>query len=383
MKRRLNQPGNMPPRNDCLIISQSARALAESAASSAIHSHTIDCFADQETRTIADSWRMLGCQDGMLDSMALLDLLKDYESIPISHVVTGSGMEACSKEVYDFISRRWSLCGNDYHTVQSCKDPAGLQHILEKAAIPTPAIALERKQNGRWKIKKRAGSGGGHVRDYVNGSPLPEGSFLQESITGATYSVVFLGNGQDARLIGVNETWQTGPGSGDYRYAGTATCGRMVPERLYKELINAIIILVRELQLKGLCGLDIIVTDAQHWYVLELNPRPTASFEHYDVGNHLLQAHIQACMGHLPETYTEDEWLRGSLIVYADRGFIMPVLDWPIWISDRPLPGTEINAGEPVCSLKARAGTHAGIKELLDHRQSTFQHLLESARHAA
>ncbi len=373
----------MPPSNDCLIISQSARALVESAASSAIHSHTIDCFADQETRAIADSWRILNFQDGMLDSMALLDLLKDYESIPISHVVTGSGMEGCSKEVYDFISRRWNLCGNDYRTVQSCKDPVKLHYTLEKAAIPPPAIASERKQNGRWKIKKRGGSGGGHVRDYVNGSLLPAGSFLQESITGTTYSVVFLGNGQDARLIGVNETWQIKPGSGDYRYAGAATCGGMVPKTLSQELIDAIIILVRELRLKGLCGLDIIVTDAQYWYVLELNPRPTASFEHYDAGKHLLQAHIQACMGHLPKTYNVDEWLRGSLVVYADRAFTMPALDWPMWISDRPLPGTEINAGEPVCSLKAKAGTRTEIKELLDHRQSTFQHLLEAARHAA
>ncbi len=374
----------MPRNSHCLIISQSARALTVSAARAGLQVYTIDYFADQDTRTVAlKTVQAKSHPDGSFKSSSLLQCMAECTRLPISGVVTGSGLETGDAEVYDFISRHWSLWGNSRETVRTCKDPENFATMLEKLGIPTPEIALKGPQRrGEWLLKKKGGCGGGHLRHYSNGDPVADDDYLQEKINGVIHSVVFLADGHSAIIIGLNEIWSVAPEKGNYRYAGAVTVPR-APESLVQSLQEAVMSLTKALGLKGLCGLDMALTESGSWFLLELNPRPTATFELHEIDTSLFYAHLQACQGRLVPVIVTEKPFRAYRIIYADKSFIMPEVDWPDWACDRPVNGRIIEAGEPVCSIQAQAGTRAEINQLLHNRLTSLRQLMGMDKLAA
>jgi predicted ATP-grasp superfamily ATP-dependent carboligase len=67
-----------------------------------------------------------------------------------------------------------------------------------------------------------------------------------------------------------------------------------------------------------------------------------------------------------------------SAIVYADRDICVPALDWPAWTADRPQAVISVNAGEPFCTVHARAATAAEARRLVERRQTAILTLAEA-----
>jgi predicted ATP-grasp superfamily ATP-dependent carboligase len=98
---------------------------------------------------------------------------------------------------------------------------------------------------------------------------------------------------------------------------------------------------------------------------LEINPRLSASFELYEIPD-LLDRHLQACLGQLTPLPECSPGAKASLIHYASHDFDVPEqVDWPDWAVDRPAAGSRILAGEPVCSVLARAENAMQAKTLV------------------
>ena len=374
----------MPRNNHCLIISQSARALTVSAAREGFNVYTIDCFADQETRAAAYKTLLAKTNpDGSIDPASLLQGMAHCLSLPIEGVVIGSGLERGDGAVYEFITRHWSLWGNSPETIRSCKDPEKFVSLLGRLGIPAPEIDLTGpQQSGKWLLKIKGGCGGGHLRPYCNGDHLPDDAYLQKKIEGHIHSVVFLADGHSASIIGINELWSVAPERGDYRYAGAVTVPEF-PKSQLNSLREAVQALTKVLGLRGLCGLDLAVTDNGTWYLLELNPRPTATFELHETKTSLFYAHLLACQGTLVPIAELNKPLRACRIIYAGKSFKMTALDWPVWISDRPVDGRTIEAGEPICTIQAEAGSRAEIDHILHNRFTYMQQLLGMDKLAA
>jgi len=126
-------------------------------------------------------------------------------------------------------------------------------------------------------------------------------------------------------------------------------------------------------------SLDMILQNEQP-YVLEVNPRVSASYELYERLNpwlNLVDAHIRVCEGvRLSDIHLESlsSHFAGYKIVYADEDILIPsCLDWPQWIKDKPESKKFISSGEPICSVYS--GVHATdgkVKDQLEKRKGSL-----------
>ena len=132
--------------------------------------------------------------------------------------------------------------------------------------------------------------------------------------------------------------------------------------------------LVEASGLVGINGVDFVL-DADTPYVLEVNPRPTATIELYDddVEGGTFCAHLRACRGELPDVTTTRQ-SRAHAIVYAPATLrIPPAVDWPQWCTDLPQAGSTIAAGAPVCSVHACAETCEAARALVLSRHDCIR----------
>ena len=389
MSRPLRLPGNlqhnMHQSRTCLIIAQSGRALAKSARMGGWTAHVLDRFADQDTHTNALSCVAVSGNASGFSSGELLKKLAIYYGIPLYGVIYGSGLEE-NYDVLEFLGRHWTLLGNEAAVVRTCKEPALFFPMLSRLGIPHPytCLTIPPKCNGdeTWIVKQTGAAGGGHIRAMSADIPAGPNYYFQKKLSGRSLSVVFIANSANAIIVGLNEMWTVAPVQNDFRYSGAVT-GFHLPKAITQSLELIVNILVKELGLRGLCGMDVIVGDNAECHVLELNPRPTATFELHQTEHSLCAAHILACEGKLPSLPHNPDIARAHQVLYADRDFILPDFTWPDWTSDRPYPGRHIMANDPVCMVHAKVVTVSDVRAQLQHRSATLMRLMGLQKLAA
>ena len=188
--------------------------------------------------------------------------------------------------------------------------------------------------------------------------------------------MVFLANGKGARIIGYNAPWHA-PGfeQTPFKYDGAVSLPGM-EGGLASRLTEAIQELVAALELRGLCGLDLIADTDHRFYVLEINPRPPATFELHEGNANLFQQHLSACCGRLPQGVQgmQNQDARAHAILYAARPIkIVEGIGWPVWARDLPMIGTSIERGAPVCTVHARARDPERARHLVIERLSWLE----------
>ena len=107
----------------------------------------------------------------------------------------------------------------------------------------------------------------------------------------------------------------------------------------------------------GLNGLDFLLCNDE-WFVLELNPRPTATMELYDPDypEGLFQWHLRACAGELPETPAMSRVSRAHAVVHSAAACtVSGGFSFPPCCRDLPQPGTRLAIGDPICTVHAEA----------------------------
>jgi predicted ATP-grasp superfamily ATP-dependent carboligase len=369
----------MPQKNKtCLLIAQSGRALAVSARAGGLAAHVLDRFADLDTASAALSCQIVSGDESGFHVGDLLEKLTQFLGTPLYGVIYGSGLEE-HYDVLEFLHRHWTLLGNDAAVVKSCKDPALFFPTLTRLGIPHPHTSLttpqEYSEHENWLIKRKGASGGGHIHPW--GADIQPGPhhYFQKKLTGRSLSVVFLADAWDAAIVGTNEMWTVAPEKHDFRYSGAVT-QLDLPGSTALTLEEIVRVLVRELGLKGLCGMDVLIDEKGQCYVLEVNPRPTATFELHQTRQSLCEAHVLACQGRLPTPSPGPPLLRAHQVWYADRDFIVSDCTWPEWVSDRPRSGRTVRTGEPVCTVHAEANCINDVRKLLQDHSATIMELM-------
>ena len=243
-------------------------------------------------------------------------------------------------------------------------------------AFPMTLPALpDQEPVGQWLVKPLRSSGGGGVRRWQGDMRLEEGEFLQQLIEGTPISAVYTSNGQAATCWGVTRQliappWTHATG---YKYAGSIgpislnPASRQAIERVGQVLAAATGIV-------GVWGADFILhSDGTPW-VIEVNPRYTASMEVVEraTGQSAVGLHLLACCERrLPqEAPRPPARILGKAYLYAPTG-VMPDERWTSSVhqlasqrqaADIPFPGVPIAQGFPVTSLFAW-GTSVGEVE--------------------
>jgi predicted ATP-grasp superfamily ATP-dependent carboligase len=165
-----------------------------------------------------------------------------------------------------------------------------------------------------------------------------------------------------------------------------------VPEDEQSEVVNRLArVLHDEAEFRGIWGLDWIA-HADGPYILELNPRPTASLEVFEeAGNSGIAAHVRACLGE-SFTFSRPVHFRGKAVYYALRSFRVP--DDAPWLTfprmttqdlnpwaDLPRAGSLIPAGSPVLTLLAECRSPAEARSRLIELAAQLDRMFRETPH--
>lgn len=366
-----------------LILAQSARALASAAWAAGFEPHVLDLFGDEDTLACAASWQRLELDArGALDCANMVAtvqcLLRHVPSMP---VVWGGGLETYP-EALRALAAGGSLLGSNTVGLAQLQDPLALAASLRVHGIVMPPMSLHPSGETGWLSKRVGGAGGMHVQAADGCTPTESGRYFQRHIDGEACSVTLLAMTDGVRILGWNRLLRdeclAGPG---FAWQGAITAPDL-PRAVRESIGRAAGVIADELGWRGLCGLDFIMpTDGGEPLVIDLNPRPTATFVLHTPAAHAFRLHLDACRGLSPvlEPMAGRQARQGLRVVYAAHPLAIPnSLDWPPWISDRPARGSRLGAGDPVCTVHASGSCHA---EVLASLQSRALELMDSLCH--
>jgi predicted ATP-grasp superfamily ATP-dependent carboligase len=374
-----------------LLVSVSARMLAELATRDGHDVIAFDRFGDLDLQRVCPSVSILRDLGGRGGMEALVDAA---EKVPAAGVVYGAGLENRPDLVARLAAGR-TLLGCTPETLRRVRDPAVLAASLRAAGIAYPRTYSARDAPAgadrarRWLRKPVRGGGGRGVRAW-RGGRLTGDVVVQERISGVPCSAAALADGRSAALLGISEQLI---GRSALGVRGYTWCGNVVPPRLPAAERHALTRAARAIcdhlagafGLRGLFGVDLIWDGGQAW-VLEVNPRPTASLETIEAvhGVRAFTAHLDACAGRLPAGSFADPGAAraaGKAVVWATEDVQVPdTHEWPArGIRDVPHPGERIAAGRPICTLVAAGDSPEGVLAGLEARAAALRAVLHDS----
>lgn len=262
---------------DLLLLGASTRAAAFSALRANLQPIGADLFADADLQAHCRVIRVPSDNypNGLLRAVA------DLPMVPWMY--TGS-LENHPRLVAK-LARQRPLLGNDAAVLKKVRSPFAIAEVLRSVGLPRPAVLRPEnasRAKGRWLIKPLAGAGGTGIHFLTGATSTirsPRHVYLQEYVAGVSCAAVYLGDGQQAHLLGaarqlVGQSWLHVSG---FRYCGSIGPMQLAPS-LKKNLQHLGAVLASAFGLRGPFGVDFILKDGVAWPV-EINPRYTASVE--------------------------------------------------------------------------------------------------------
>lgn len=369
-----------------LIVAGSGRMLAQAAKKAGLKPLVVDLFADLDTQGYAEDFLKI-------KSLSEQDLAPavDYfiERYAVAHVIYGSGFEG-HPESLRYLNSRLIVLGNHPDVFARQMDKPAFFSMLDELNIPHPEVAFSAPAcTDGWLIKPMQGQGGIGIKRYFADNEVKSLVYWQKFQSGTPHSVLFLADGQQAQVVGFNSQWLVRLSeTQEFVFSGVVNCTGL-PDK-HKALVSGWLEqLVPAFGLKGLNSLDFIYA-GECSYVLEINPRPSASMQLYD--EDLLVRHIQACEGTVGAASAaltpEIGRLKpppqiGYQVVYAEQDLTVPVqFEWPPWCMDLPKPGDRCRAGQPICSIIAhQKNSQSAVEQLRIKQQLIISKLKGFDRH--
>ncbi len=369
------------PRPRVLIVSSSGRALACSARRAGWTPLVLDLFNDQDTCELAEACRRVDFDRGGWSPASLHSAVAALDPQGSASLAYGSGLEAMPQSI-DTLAGGRTLLGNPPALVARLKDPTRLAELLAQLSIPHPEVRRQPPPEGReWLRKTVGGCGGTHVIPVDAHDPESgDRHYFQRRVHGRLVGVTLLAGAEAARIVGYAEQLLHGADpSRPFLYGGAVALeSGCLPAEIRTSVEEAVRALVKATGLRGLCGVDLI-EDGHRWWLIDVNPRPGASFELHERKQSLFAAHARAFRGggirFDPACFGAS---MGLMVVYAAGSFTVPDRpEWPVWVRDRPWPGTHLVSGEPVCTVAASAENSGTVRALLQRRHRQMSDRLE------
>lgn len=353
-----------------LIVANSARMLVQYAKKEGFSTLAIDCFVDRDTQCMT-----LGCVK--VNSLSLLDVQAAVSSLTeqyaISYVVYGSGLEY-HLTTLKYLEQNFIVLGNASDVFLSVQDKTQFFLELRTLHIVYPKTEFEQpEKTAGWLQKPLKGEGGvGITRAETKQSS--DSCYWQKFCTGKPLSALFIANGSEHKIIGFQKQEVTQLGYDEFVFSAVISQPE-INNSIVRYLDEIICKLVSAFSLKGINSLDFIENN-QQCYVLEINPRFSASLNLYNSGFFL--AHIDSCLegGELPHLKPQNSY-KAYKIIFSEVDFIIgEQIDWPEWVVDIPVEGSIINTAMPICSIIAGGKNEQQVDDLLQERQRQLIKLL-------
>lgn len=353
-----------------LILGASTRAAAQSAVRAGLRPVCADLFADQDLRAIAEVLPLERYPH---------DLPSAARRAPHCPWMYTGALENHPQTI-EAISAERPLWGNQAEVIRGVRDPFLLSNAIEQAGLPTAGVrrAAERPTaDGSWLLKPLRSAAGRGIAVWdanaANSPTLREPHYFQRRLAGRSISAVYVAFSGGTVFMGISEQLIVD----SFRYAGTI--GPMsLAEEIEQQVRRTGEVVAGTFGLRGLFGCDFVVDGARAWLV-EVNPRYTASVEVYEhaYGAALVDLHRRACE-ETADPAPGDFRARvvvGKSIVYAERDVRAPSLSELITadnavpaLADIPAPGTLIEIGHPICTVLASGNSQEECCESLQAR---------------
>jgi len=326
----------------------------------------------------------VGYANGHFQEQELVQTLQTLDLGDVAGLVYGSGFET-TPELLDTISEYVPVIGNTSQVLRNLKRPRQFFMLLDVLKIPHPEVSfrpLERATG--WLYKQGGGSGGTHIRKALPLSSIApaRGYYFQREIKGAPVSLLFAANGKQARAIGFNALWLSPTLTMPYRYGG-AVSRAVLPQKIEQQLMHIAQQITNAVGLRGLNSLDAVIEDDQV-YVLEVNPRLSATFDLYQshapqaAGADLFSLHLQTCAGDDGIWPQLAHVAKAHHVAYAPYPLHLPLeMAWPEWVADIPSAESYIAANQPVCTILAEADTAEEARELALAREVALRDIIQ------
>jgi uncharacterized protein len=360
----------------------SGRALAHSAAKSRDCIAVLDAFGDRDTRDVANVVCVAANDALAIDSERLIAALAAEARIAHLDIVLGSGFEQ-APELAARCPGYGRLYANDPWVVAALKDPLLGLSLLHATGWDVPHTQWQHPIDAHgWLTKEVGGTGGVHIRRAAEGTADPP-AYFQRELGGEPLSVTFIADGERAYVLGINRLLVETVGAAPFCYAG-AMAGIELAAEARARMQARLDQLVRITALRGLAGIDFL-RDGERLVALEINPRPTATFELYDddFPEGLVHWHLASFERAIPEVAAhltrQPRACRGLRIIYANRALNVPRgASFPPWCRDLPCAENTIQCGMPVLSIFAEALNVAELAREMDARSQAVRALLAS-----
>ncbi len=357
-----------------LVFAQSGRFIAEAATRAGYPVRVADCFADNDTRAVAESLIHLPPLEQLSQGQLLKTLVSLSQSEPCL-LIYGTGIE----RFYPILSQlpaNIEVIGNSQATLALLREPQAFFSLLAALQLPHPPTSLT-KAPSLTPLRKRLNSAGG-TTVIADNAPLKPGEFYQQKMEGETRSVCFITDGEALRILGWNRQLNQ---SGQFILQQIWQCDQ--PPAHASQLIAILQKLVKASRLRGFNSLDYILSHDDAIYILEINPRISASVELLSEAS-WLQWHIDACRARLLTGITqrsENKQVRLLHVCFAEKAYeVVDHPKWPTACHDLPNAGNLIRQGHPICTvIVAAESEQACIRQLNDCQQKLLKNCLKQA----
>jgi predicted ATP-grasp superfamily ATP-dependent carboligase len=363
-----------------VVAGLGVRALAESAHQGGWSVVALDLFGDRDTRRASAGWRQVGTPSSWrIDPGALAEGLQAAARVPgVVGWVPGAGFEDAPALLASGGAALPCL-GPTAATMRRLRDPREFFGALDAFGLPHPPVVfapLEHPQG--WLAKRGGGSGGLQVVDAAlaaaDGGGGPADRYFQREQPGTPMSALFVADGAHAVIVALNRQLVATQGARRHVYAGAL--GPIVAPDLEEQAARALAALVPEFGLRGLGSLDFVADDHDRAWLLELNPRPSATMAlHADAwSGGLMRAHVNGVEGRLPGLPPRRRpGVRANRIVFAERDCevdagLSDALAASTHCHDVPAAGERFAPGAPVCTVSADAASADDALRMLDTR---------------
>lgn len=356
-----------------LVVGRSARMMVGSAARAGLRPVALDLYADADTRECAEACEAVASGEIGFGPAALLEAAARLA--PAYPLVYGSGLDV-APDVLSQLAQGREVFGNSSELLRQLKTPETFFELLHRLDIPFPEIRFSPPHNSEnWLLKSGCSEGGMGVRFCAQGG-AGAGDYFQRRLPGAPFSALFLADGENAQILGFNTLWTASHFGRPFLFVGAinrAGLGREQRMHVQRHVMR----LVRAKGLIGLNSLDFMV-EGETCRVLEINPRPSATLALYDPDfpEGLLARHIRACRGRLYDTGPCGEAARAFAVVFAPRTIeVSDAMAWPEWCADRPVAGSVIEAGQPLCTVEAEGRAAIDVEASIAWRKARLVEL--------
>lgn len=394
------QSSNSPagPRKRVLIVGGSTRAAAGSALRAGFQPICADLFADVDTQQAAKIVPVRSYPDSLPDDVA--DVVAD-----------GWFYTGALENRPDLIERLarpdapyGQLWGTPACALRSIRDPFWVAEVLRRQNAPVLNVLPQSQvppADGAWMLKPLASAGGRAVSVWDRQRqlrPVSEPVYFQRRVEGVHLSGLYEMAGDTLKFHGFTRQQVFHALSGatsPFLYSGSigpldaVTASHELNERLRQDLTGRVTILAQEIGLAGIFGVDFILDPHGVSWILEVNPRYTASFEILELAYRrpLLplpgHGHIPPQTAHTasPETVP----VVAKTILYARHPLIAPDLsellpDGSVWdvpkLADVPIPGSGIDAHWPICTVMSEGRTESECLRRLRDRVDTVREMV-------